>query len=522
MTTILGLALIGFFISLSITPLVRIFAFHRGYLDYPDKRKSHEKAIPRIGGVAIFLGCFLAFAPFMVHHTQAADLIFSDPRIPCLAAGALVVFFLGLADDIYGIRAWKKLAVQILAAGVACAGGLRITSMGLPGVFELELGLLSLPVSIFWILIVINGINLIDGLDGLAAGITLFVCVVLFVLALLGDRLMPAMVLAALSGSVLGFLMYNYNPATIFMGDSGSYFLGYMLATLSVMGSMKSQAAATLSIPMIAMGIPLIDTVFATIRRFFVGQALFQPDKNHFHHRLVKIGYTQRRAVLILYGITIVAGLASFGMVAFHDERSFIILLMLGAGLAVSLKRLGYFRGLTGQGLVGWASRLMDEFPIRKERRQFIGHQLSVTAARDLETFWQATVDAAEELGLDSLHIKLFDSTSSSCLFNQRWCTEGKGPFMQDDVWPGLLAGFTIDGKNEITTELLFERDEAVDIYSTTYRRIGLLKDAIAHRVSQFSIEDLESARGTVLAFRPSKAGLNSNLGIRVSLEESG
>ncbi len=124
------------------------------------------------------------------------------------------------------------------------------------------------------------------------------------------------------------------------------------------------------------------------------------------------------------------------------------------------------------------------------------GHPLAVTTSKDPDAFWQAAAEAAEELGLDSLHIKLFDSNSSVCLFNQRWCTEGKGPFMQDDLWPGFLAGFTIDGKNKITTELLFERDEAVDVYSTTYRRIGLLKDAIAHRVSQFSSEDLEGAKG--------------------------
>lgn len=499
MTTVLGIAFIGFFTSLILTPLLRVFAFHCGYLDYPDERKSHEKAIPRIGGVAIFLGCFCAFVPFFVYHTQTADLLLGDPRIPWLLAGAVVIFLLGLGDDISGIRAWKKLIVQIVAAGIACYGGVRITSLGLPGVFQLELGLLSIPASVFWILIVINGINLIDGLDGLAAGISLFICMVLFTLSLLGKNMMPAMILAALSGSVLGFLMYNYNPATIFMGDSGSYFLGYMLATLSVVGSMKSHTAATLSIPVIVMGIPLIDTIFATIRRFFVGQAVFQPDKNHFHHRLVKLGYTQRRAVLILYGMTILAGVASLCMVAFHDERCFLILLMLGAGVVVSLTRLGYFRGVTGQGLVGWAFRLMDEFPIRKERRQFIGYQLAVTASRDLQEFWGAAVDAADELGLDSLHLKIMEGPSSTLLFDRRWCAAGVTSFMTDDTWPGLLAGFTIAGENDITTELLFERAESVDAHSTTYRRIGLLKDAIAYRISQFSVESLRAASLSVM-----------------------
>lgn len=163
----------------------------------------------------------------------------------------------------------------------------------------------------------------------------------------------------------------------------------------------------------------------------------------------------------------------------------------------------------------------MDEFPIRRNRRQFIGHQMAVVASQDLEEFWQASVVAADELGLDSLHIKFFNSKSSIRFFDRRWCVGDTTPFMTGDTWPGLLAGFTITGENGITTELLFEREEPMELHSTTYRRIGLLKEAIAHRISQFSIEGFEAARESVLIFRDLKKGGEGEDGLRISHQKS-
>ena len=166
------------------------------------------------------------------------------------------------------------------------------------------LGWLSLPLTVFWFLLVLNALNLIDGLDGLASGITLFVALTLLIVWDSPSNLIVAMALAALAGASLGFLRYNFHPASIFLGDSGSYFLGYNLAALSILGSLKSEAAVAILIPIVALGVPVIDALWSPVRRFILGQRIFTPDRDHIHHRLLKLGYTHRRAVLLLYAIT--------------------------------------------------------------------------------------------------------------------------------------------------------------------------------------------------------------------------
>ena len=184
---------------------------------------------------------------------------------------------------------------------ISYAGGIQIGVVYLPGVGELALGWLSLPLTVFWFLLILNALNLIDGLDGLAAGITLFVALTLLIVWSSPSNLIVALALAALAGASLGFLRYNFHPASIFLGDSGSYFLGYNLAALSILGSLKSEAAVAILIPIIALGVPVIDALWSPVRRFILGQRIFTPDRDHIHHRLLKLGYTHRRAVLMLY-----------------------------------------------------------------------------------------------------------------------------------------------------------------------------------------------------------------------------
>ena len=296
MTSIIAIFVFSLIFSLILTPLVRRVSVKYGLVDMPSARKVHSLPIPRTGGAAIYMAFFLSFIPAIFYKTRILDLLAQDPRLLYLVLGGCVVFGLGFFDDVRKMNTYVKLTVQILAALIVYAGGIRIDFVVLNGVFGWHFGWLSLPITVLWVILVINAMNLIDGLDGLAAGVSFFVCTVLLALCVLDGRYLVAIGFAALAGSTLGFLKYNFNPASIFLGDGGSYFLGYMLATLSMLGSIKSQAALTIIIPIIALGLPLMDTIWSTARRFIFGQRLFMPDRDHFHHRLLRLGYTHRRA----------------------------------------------------------------------------------------------------------------------------------------------------------------------------------------------------------------------------------
>lgn len=269
------------------------------------------------------------------------------------------------------------------------------------------LGWTSLPVTVFWVLLVINSINLIDGLDGLAAVVSFFVCMVLLVLMLMHQNFMVAIALACLAGSILGFLVFNFNPASIFMGDSGSYFPGYMLASLSIYGSMKSHTAFTFLIPIIAMGVPLLDTIWATIRRFLLGQKLFYPDKNHFHHRLLQLGFSHKRAVLVLYGITFLLGCFALITINISDRLSAFLLGLLAILVIVFIQRLGYLNFFGLKSFLSWVNDLANTLGLNRDRRVFLAYQIAIAEAEDPQTFWERVSEAAKYLGLDYIEMQL-------------------------------------------------------------------------------------------------------------------
>ncbi len=302
---------LGFFIALlvvtAITPVVRWVAVGVGAVDAPGQRRVHVRTIPRLGGVAIALAFFLPLLVLFGAETQVAHLFFAEPqRIVGLLAGGLLLCGTGIVDDIRGVRAWYKLAMQVVAATIAFACHYRIDGIELPWIGPLPMGVFALPVTALWFAAIINAINLIDGLDGLASGITFFVCVVNFVVGAIHHDPLVMLLSATLGGAVLGFLLYNWNPASIFMGDSGSLFIGFVLATTALRGSaIKSSTTIAILVPLVALGLPIIDTLFAMVRRVLERRPIFSPDRGHIHHRLLAMGLNQRRAVLLLYGLTI-------------------------------------------------------------------------------------------------------------------------------------------------------------------------------------------------------------------------
>lgn len=291
-----------------VTPLVRRFALDVGAVDEPgEQRRVHARVIPRLGGIAIVLGFFVPLLVLFGIETEVARQFFADPlRVVGLVAGGLVITAVGVLDDVRGVRAWNKLGVQCAAGTIAYACGFKISAVTLPFIGHMDMGVFALPVTILWIVAIVNAINLIDGLDGLAGGVAFFVCITNLVVGLLNHDMLVTLLSASLGGAVLGFLLFNFNPASIFMGDSGSLFLGYVLAITSILGSyVKSSTTVAILVPLIALGLPIVDTLFAMVRRFLERRPIFSPDRGHIHHRLLAMGINHRRAVLILYGLSV-------------------------------------------------------------------------------------------------------------------------------------------------------------------------------------------------------------------------
>ncbi|MFC1478640.1 MraY family glycosyltransferase [Candidatus Margulisiibacteriota bacterium] len=305
MLTYLDLFLISFIIALVLTPIIQHISFYIGAIDKPNKRKVHAEPIARLGGVAIFIG----FLAAILIKGQVDRTLFG------IILGSCILLTVGLMDDIRrkGLFAPIKLIGQVLAAWIVVHYyGVRIEMFSSPfgdGLFSL--GWVSEPLSILWIVGITNTINLIDGLDGLAAGVGSIAAFTLFLTAIILGRFDAAVLLIALLGASLGFLRYNFSPASIFMGDTGSTFLGYILAVASIIGVLKSAASLALAIPILALGIPIFDTLSAIFRRLSRKQHIFKPDSEHIHHRLLLSGFTHKQAVLLIYFASILLSMGA-------------------------------------------------------------------------------------------------------------------------------------------------------------------------------------------------------------------
>jgi len=307
--------LCAFLLAYTLTPPVRVLAFKIGAIDVPlDDRRMHTKPIPRVGGLAIFLGFTLTTMLFCTYNTTLAT----------VWIGGAAIVLLGMLDDIFRLPAWSKLIVQLLVAVFAVWNGITIDHINLGGQYVM-LGVWKYPVTILWIVGLTNAINFIDGLDGLACGISAISSISLTLVLLLSGDIVNAFITGVLAASCMGFLPYNANPARIFMGDTGALFLGYAMAVMSVQGVFKLHAVLAFLVPLAIFALPLGDTVFAVLRRICAGKSPFTADRGHLHHRLVDMGFTQKESVKILYAICAMFGLiAVFFTDAMFAEGRFI------------------------------------------------------------------------------------------------------------------------------------------------------------------------------------------------------
>lgn len=325
-----GAFLAALVVTYGLTPLARRLALHYDVLDVPDERKVHEGRIPRLGGVAIYVGFIVASILAMERSVFWAGLLVSGS----------VVFLLGLVDDIRGIRAQYKLLGQIAAAMCAVAFGIRVEFLSNPFDGLIVLGNLAVPVTVLWIVGVTNALNLIDGLDGLAAGTAAIASLTIALVSWLEGQPEVAKGALILAGCALGFLRYNFHPASIFMGDSGSMFLGLALAVLSVQGLAKSAAFVSLFVPAVILGLPLLDTFMAIWRRFGRGESVFCPDKQHLHHCLLDLGLSQRQSVGVIYGVNSLLALLAVLLTRVTSSQGIIIVTMVAVAGVVAANKL--------------------------------------------------------------------------------------------------------------------------------------------------------------------------------------
>ena len=395
-----------------LTPLVRRMAHRFGALDHArSSRKIHGAPVPRLGGIAIVVAFYAPMTALMLFHGGVGALFLSErEHVIGLFAGGLLIALLGLYDDLRGANAWKKFFVQFVVAGLLYKLGFRFDLLANPFGDPINLGWANLPFTVLWIVGVINAMNLIDGLDGLAGGVALVAVVTTFLVSL--QRGHPLMMLfsSALAGSIVGFLFYNFNPASIFMGDTGSMFLGFVLATTTMQTNQKASTAVAVLIPCIALGLPIMDTLLAIGRRAIRGRPLFQADKEHIHHKLMDRGLSHRQAVLVLYGFCLVLGAAALVLTYANSGQAALLLVVLAVVAFVFLRTLGYVR--------------FDQMPAagadRKRNRamraalQPLGRRLK--QLRAVDEMWPLVIEAGKALGAVTvdLHVDLLGATESA------------------------------------------------------------------------------------------------------------
>ncbi len=475
LTTILVGFLCSMVTALALTRGAITLGTRAGIVDKPDGfRKKHGRDVPRVGGLAIFFAIVIPSAIlvlFLSEIPMSAILTANINRILVCFAGAAMVTGLGLMDDIFDLNAALKFFVQIIISGFMYFMGFRIVAVINPlGGGDLFLGVLELPVTILWFLVCMNVVNLLDGIDGLAAGACLFVVVTLFFLSLNFHNHMGMFLLACMAGAILGFLFFNFPPARIFLGDSGSLLLGYLIAAFTLLcGIRKADAAVALLIPVVAMGLPLLDTVLAITRRWFRKVPLSSSDRMHIHHRLVEgLGY--RKALVVLYAVCV--GLLGAALLLIFGNNEMVLIVLVVLALLVFV----CFRFFSGIKISDLLDRFSGEADLRGDYQDGRAMMYRILAmmqdASDNNAVWDLSEELFESLGLENVVLRTKDK---SYVYEKKPLKK-----MSDDgSWVLDLPFRTGDGVSSrlvVTVRLDSDRSEVVDSEMMIILRDGLEK----------------------------------------------
>jgi UDP-GlcNAc:undecaprenyl-phosphate GlcNAc-1-phosphate transferase len=401
--SLLLVAALSFVVATLLTPLVARIAVGRGWLDHPDgHRKTHASPIPTVGGIAVVVAFVvtLALLPSLAASVgeEATILSLWAP----LALASLAVSAVGIADDLRGVKPLAKLAVQTAAAVFLFYSGFRVEGISNPLGGSIDLGILALPVTVLWLVGMSNAFNLIDGLDGLAAGLAFVSTAGLLATAALSARHETALVAAALAGALLGFLPYNFNPARVFLGDCGALPVGFILAAIAVQSSIKTSAAIAVAVPLLALALPILDVGLSVVRRVVRRRPVFAADRDHIHHRLVEMGLTPRRAVVTLYGVAVLFTALALAVAAGPRQVTWaaaaVVVLLVWAGV----RALGYWEVTEFQR--SFLTRLTAGLRASGDAA-LQGLELDLARTDDPEWAWSRLCETAWALGFRELRV---------------------------------------------------------------------------------------------------------------------
>jgi UDP-GlcNAc:undecaprenyl-phosphate/decaprenyl-phosphate GlcNAc-1-phosphate transferase len=493
MLILLDLAGIAFFCALVLTPFIRSAALKLNLVDRPDPRKIHTEPIPRVGGVAIALAYVLSFGFVLIAPYRGLPFNIDTviPRALVLMPAAILVFAIGLLDDLLGLKPWQKLIGEIVAALIAFRAGVHIDFVNQ---FHNLHFWISLPVTVLWLVGCANAFNLIDGLDGLAAGVGLFATLTSLVAALTHNNLQLALVTAPLAGCLLGFLRYNFNPASIFLGDSGSLLIGFLLGCYGAMWSDKSATMIGLTAPMMAMAIPLLDVALSIARRFLRNQPIFGADRGHIHHRLLEKGLTPRRAALFLYGLCGIAAALSLLQDLAHDRAGGAIIVLFCIVAWVGVQHLGYTEfGIAGKLFLKGTLRSFVDMQLRLQE-----FERSLKACTTLDEHCAMIVSACRQFGFSGVRIRLGGRLVDGAPSDQAaWQLridfadfQYVNIYARHDILhnPGLLAGFAQIIDRVLTARNLATPEVTALPLHTTVADAGLASAGKATAASQLSL----------------------------------
>ncbi len=468
----------SFVAALAVTPLVRDAALILGLVDRPNSRKMHAKAVPRIGGMAIGLAILLSLwlaRSFSTDPVTASAMAHLERVFPAVC----IIFLAGLWDDFFGLKPWLKMFWLVVGSLVVIFyADVQIQMIG----WHQLSSFITIPLTIVWLIACSNAFNLIDGVDGLATGIGLFATITTLLAALTHGNLDLALLTIPLVGALLGFLRYNFNPASIFLGDSGSLLIGFLLGCYGVLWSQKSATLLGMTAPLMALGIPLMDTILAIVRRFLRHQPIFGADRGHIHHRLLDRGLTPRRVALVLYGVCGFG--AACSLLANMDVGRFgglvVILFCLGAWIGV--QHLGYAEfGATGR-MLSRFRRLVDQ----DVKLRFFETQLAQTT--DVEAFWDALMHSCGSFGFEGIRLvvgdRVYECGETSATKQRLWhvqVTQPSGDYIalfrrfDTNSHPTVDTGYVTIVESALQRSLpLFARSSLAPAASRRLDEIGL------------------------------------------------
>jgi UDP-GlcNAc:undecaprenyl-phosphate GlcNAc-1-phosphate transferase len=477
MFALIPVVLSSLVVCFALTPFLRDFFGFLGFVDKPDSyRKMHGRPIPRVGGMALMTGYFVAFLALTLGW-RLGFIDTSDPSLRLmvrLSPAVILIFAVGLYDDLKGLSPWTKLAGQAAAASYACWVGVRLAA---PPGYTGPMIVIDL-VGICWLVLCANAFNLIDGLDGLATGVALIAAASLLLAALIHHNLGLAAAIAPLVGALLGFLYFNFNPASIFLGDCGSLLIGFLLGCYGLMWNQHAKTGLSMAAPFVALAFPVFEVGLSIIRRFLRNRPIFGSDRNHIHHRILSLGLSHRDAALVLYGVAGLVAMVAVLQTIVRPQFATMLLLVFFVGAFVGCKRLGYLEfNLLGEFLFSGEFRrtLRNGIHLREYEQRIAG-------ARTVEECWQALKSACREAEFNYVSMRV------------------NGLYFEDEVQPAFGAGSRLHIRLSRSDEATFGHDPRLPAQAML---IAPLAERLQETLSRFNFASARMAAEAPLSGGP-------------------